>query len=311
MSSETPEAGNGEGAEPLAPLPNLPEGDGPTSAIVPAELQAARREERWHTTRDRLLFPLILPIAVLGVVAFFVLNVSRVFLAVHGTLPVVMATIITLAILGGAAWVSATPSARSGTLSVLLIGVVFLVLISGLTVLGASQEKKAPKAAGPKAPTGPAINTLDVDALPSLSFQAKEFTVPPGINKINYVDKGGTHTLLFKEPQFSYFHLAVPAGPKTGKVDLPAGKYYIFCNVPGHEAAGMHADLVVADGAAPTGPAEKGAEGAGEATGGEAPATGGGEAPAGGGGEAPAAPGAATTTAPAGATTATTAGGGS
>ncbi|MCC6339761.1 MAG: hypothetical protein IT197_07310, partial [Acidimicrobiia bacterium] len=254
MSTETPEAGaGGVDTQTLEP----PSEGAATTA--PAAVEAARREQRWNTTRDRLLFPLILPVAVLAVVLFFVLNVSRVFLAVHGNLPVIIATIVTLAILGGAAWISATPSARSGSLSVLMIGVAFLVLISGLTVLGHSQEKKAPKAAGPKAPTGPYINTLEVDALASLSFQAKEFTVPPGINRINYIDKGGTHTLLFDEPQFSYFRLAVPEGPATGKVDLPAGKYTIFCDVPGHRAAGMWADLKVEEGAPNTGPGQEGA----------------------------------------------------
>ncbi len=283
MSTETHEAGSG-GVETLPPVP---EGAGSEPAVPAAsELEAAARAQRRATTRDRLLFPLLLPVAVLATVLFFVLNLSRVFLAVHGNLPVVMATIVTLAILGGAAWISATPSARSGTLSVLMIGVAFLVLISGLTVLGHSEEKKVAEPAGPKAPTGPAINTLEVDALPSLSFQAKEFTVPPGINKIHYVDKGGTHTLLFEEPQFSYFRLEVPKGPATGKADLPAGKYTIFCDVPGHRAAGMWADLVVADGAANTGPAEEGgapAEGGGAAPEGGAPAEGGtpaGEAPA-------------------------------
>ncbi len=272
MSTETPEAGTG-GVDTQAP-PSPPEGAGSEPAVPVAAVETVRRQQRWATTRDRLLFPLVLPFAVLAVVLFFVLNLSRVFLAVHGNLPVIVATIVTLAILGGAAWISATPSASGGTLSVLMIGVAFLVLISGLTVLGHSQEKKVAKPAGPKAPTGPAVNTLAVDALPTLSFQAKEFTVPPGVNKIDYVDKGGTHTLLFDQAQLSYFRLAVPEGPTSGKVDLAAGKYTIFCDVPGHRAAGMWADIVVKEGAPNTGPAEKGgAAGGGAPAAGTAPTT--------------------------------------
>ncbi len=152
------------------------------------------------------------------------------------------------------------PSASGGTLSVLMIGVAFLVLISGLTVLGHSQEKKVAKPAGPKAPTGPAVNTLAVDALPTLSFQAKEFTVPPGVNKIDYVDKGGTHTLLFDQAQLSYFRLAVPEGPTSGKVDLAAGKYTISATfrTPGGGDVGRHRGQ---GGAPNTGPAEKGGGG--------------------------------------------------
>ena len=33
--------------------------------------------------------------------------------------------------------------------------------------------------------------------------------------------------------------------PKTGKVELAAGKYTIYCTVPGHEAQGMMATLTV------------------------------------------------------------------
>jgi uncharacterized cupredoxin-like copper-binding protein len=36
-----------------------------------------------------------------------------------------------------------------------------------------------------------------------------------------------------------------PGTSKTLEVDLPAGHYVIICNVPGHYAAGMHADVTV------------------------------------------------------------------
>ena len=39
--------------------------------------------------------------------------------------------------------------------------------------------------------------------MPSLTFQATEFSTPAGITQINYNDLGGTHTLLFTDPKFS------------------------------------------------------------------------------------------------------------
>jgi plastocyanin len=91
------------------------------------------------------------------------------------------------------------------------------------------------------------VATLEVDALPSLSFQAKEFSTPPGVTQINYVDQaaGASHTLVFSESQFSGFQLAVPQGPKSGKVDLKPGTYTIYCTIPGHRAAGMQATINV------------------------------------------------------------------
>ena len=83
------------------------------------------------------------------------------------------------------------------------------------------------------------------ERLPSLSFQAKEFTIPAGVIQVNYVDQaaGASHTLVFSESQFSGFQLAVPQGPKTGKVDLKPGTYTIYCTIPGHRAAGMQATV--------------------------------------------------------------------
>ena len=125
-----------------------------------------------------------------------------------------------------------------------LAGFMVLILSAGLLSLGPSEEKKA-AGGGFKQPAGPPVATLEVDALPSLSFQAKEFTIPAGVIQVNYVDQaaGASHTLVFSESQFSGFQLAVPQGPKTGKVDLKPGTYTIYCTIPGHRAAGMQATV--------------------------------------------------------------------
>ena len=149
---------------------------------------------------------------------------------------------MTVAILAGGAAISASPRLRSSTLVMVLAGFMVLILSAGLLSLGPSEEKKA-GGGGFKQPAGPPVGTLEVDALPSLSFQAKDFSVPAGIIQINYNDLGGTHTLTFTDPKLSGFQLAVPQGPKTGKVDLKAGTYTIYCTIPGHRAAGMQATV--------------------------------------------------------------------
>src|SRR5262249_60908000 len=92
---------------------------------------------------------------------------------------------------------------------------------------------------------GPPVGIHDVEAIvATTSFQAKKCSVvPAGIIQINYIDQGGTHTLVFQESQFSGFQLAVPQGPKTGKVDLKPGSYTIYCTIPGHRQGGMQATV--------------------------------------------------------------------
>ena len=196
--------------------------------------------------RDRLVLPLLLPLLSMFAVFLYVTNISRVFLASGENVSVLVGTIVTLGILVGGAAISASPRLRSSTLVIVLAGFTVLVLSAGLLSLGPSEEK-ASGGGGFKQPTGPPVATLDVDALASFSFQAKEFTVsPPGVIEINYNDVGGgTHTLVFTDPKLSGFQLAVPQGPKTGKVQLTPGSYTIYCTIPGHRAAGMQATVNV------------------------------------------------------------------
>ena len=200
--------------------------------------------------RDRLLLPIALPLLSMLAVFLYVVNLSRVFLASGENASVLVGTVVTVGILAGGAAISASPRLRASTLVMALAGFMVLILSAGLLSLGPSEEAKG-GGGGFKQPAGPPVATLEVDALPSLSFQATEFSVPAGIIQINYNDLGGSHTLLFTDPKLSGFQLAVPQGPKTGKVNLQPGTYTIYCSIPGHRAAGMQATVNVGAAAAP------------------------------------------------------------
>jgi plastocyanin len=227
-----------EGAEKLEAQPPFEDDEGE----APAALEAG--EPPVDPVRDRLLLPIALPLLSMAAVFLYVVNVSRVFLASGENVSVLVGTIVTVGILAGGAAISATPRLRSSTLVMGLSGFMVLVLSAGLLSLGPSEPKET-GGGGFKQPKGPPVATLDVEALPSLSFQAKEFSTAPGVNQINYIDGGGTHTLLFTDPKLSGFELKVPQGPKAGKVDLKPGTYTIYCSIPGHRAAGMQATVNV------------------------------------------------------------------
>ena len=204
----------------------------------------AGSDPRREAIATRLVLPFALPVLSAIAVALWVLNISRAFIAGGKTGALVIVLIVTIGIMAGAAFASAAPRLQSSTLVLVVAAAVVLIVSAGFVSLGPSQEHGEGEASGYVPPKGPAVATLEVDALPSLKFQAKEFTTKAGINEIKYLDKGGTHTLLFEETEFAGFKLQVP-GDDSGKVDLPAGTYTIFCDIPGHLAAGMEATLTV------------------------------------------------------------------
>ncbi len=218
--------------------------DGPEEySPEPFQLESGadpRKEALW----TRLLLPLALPIlSALGVL-LWVLNISRVFIASGKTGALVVVVIVTVSIMAGAALMSAMPRLRTSSKLLIVAFAVALIVSAGIVSLGPSEESEEAGGGGFQEPKGKAVATFEVDALPTLNFQATEFTTQAGINEINYVDKGGTHTLVFEEPEFAGFILEVPPDD-SGKVDLKPGTYTIFCTVPGHRAAGMEATVKV------------------------------------------------------------------
>jgi len=244
--SEPPEGqgASGTGAE------LVPAGSGGGRAVVAhTALLEPGENPRAEAVRTRILLPLLLPIVSAAALFFYVINLSRALLAGGEWGSLVIASIITLSILAAAAWISAHPKMSTGSLAIMLGVLLILIAAAGLTSLGPSENKEAGKTAsgGYKQPAGPAVATVEVQALATLKFNATNFDTQAGINEIKYVLGGGSHTLVFEDKTFAGFELAV-GGQKTestGKVDLKPGKYVIYCTIPGHRAAGMEATITV------------------------------------------------------------------
>lgn len=85
---------------------------------------------------------------------------------------------------------------------------------------------------------------VTVHAKDSLKFDKSDYSAKTGDITIAYVGDGSlTHTLLIKDK--SGFKLQVSHDTKTGTVNLAPGSYTLYCDVPGHESAGMKATLTV------------------------------------------------------------------
>jgi plastocyanin len=215
-----------------------------------ASLGAEGHQPANEPLKDRLLLPFLLPLLSMAAVALLAINVSRVLLAGTEDTALAIGITILLVILVGATVMAAMPRAKTSSLVVTCGVGLFVVAMAGLIALGPSLDDGTGGApAGYVPPTGAATSTVDVSAGPGLTFDGVAFTgnydAKPGIVQINYGGATG-HTLAIQDPKFAGFELKSDGSPKSGKVQLAAGKYTIYCTVPGHEAAGMKATITVA-----------------------------------------------------------------
>ena len=87
---------------------------------------------------------------------------------------------------------------------------------------------------------------VTVHAQDSLRFDKTTYNAKAGELTIGYVDDGSlTHTLLIQDNSSFKLQVSGRGDSKSGKVTLTPGSYTIFCDVPGHESAGMKATLNV------------------------------------------------------------------
>jgi plastocyanin len=85
--------------------------------------------------------------------------------------------------------------------------------------------------------------SVTVAAQDALTFDADSYEADAGCVEITYTNEGSVaHTLLIKGK--SGFKLSV-GDTDTGTIELTAGDYVLYCDIAGHEAAGMKADLTV------------------------------------------------------------------
>jgi uncharacterized cupredoxin-like copper-binding protein len=198
---------------------------------------------------ERYVVPLLLPVFVVAGLVAYVLNISRIFLAGHGHIPVIVGSVITALILIGAALLSAG-SERLRQPAVVLVGAGFIVSImgAGWLVLGSAQPKETGPTTLPE--TVKASQTLEVTAAPggALSYAPNHLDAKTGLAKIDVTVAAPGHTFNMRDATTLFENLSLDqAGTKKAAVAFFAkpDSYYFFCAIPGHEAAGMHGTITV------------------------------------------------------------------
>lgn len=89
----------------------------------------------------------------------------------------------------------------------------------------------------------PVTSSFEVGAQDKLRFDADSYEADAGCIEVTYVNEGNVpHTLLVKDHKG--FKLSVGKSD-TGTIELPAGTYELYCDIAGHESAGMKAELTV------------------------------------------------------------------
>ncbi|HEY3238711.1 MAG TPA: plastocyanin/azurin family copper-binding protein [Acidimicrobiia bacterium] len=127
----------------------------------------------------------------------------------------------------------------------------FASLLAGVFVLfaacdGGGSGTPPPSAADgvTRPPVGP--GTPVTIKAGDLFLEPPETTVPPGAITFTYMDVGvQAHTLLIDGVGGFKLEVASKGDTDTGNVALKPGRYTLYCDVPGHRAAGMESTLVV------------------------------------------------------------------
>ena len=120
----------------------------------------------------------------------------------------------------------------------LVIAAASLLIALPLTACGGDDGGEKPPASN-----GPAAAKLTVHGQNSLKFDKAAYAVKAGEVDVTYVNDGNiAHTLLIKD--VDDFKLEI-GGEDEGSVELEPGTYTLYCDVAGHEAAGMEAELTV------------------------------------------------------------------
>ena len=182
--------------------------------------------------RERLLWPILIPVAVLVVIGAILFLFSRVLLRVTPTAATITALVVAASILAVAWVVASRPQVTGASLLSMVGGVTGIAMLTGglALLLGQPTQEAQPVIVALTAPKGAATN----------GFQTKSLSAPatfPFTIAFTNDDTGIQHNVVITAQKAVDPTGAIAAGqPVTGvgTVDVPvspltAGSYYFFC----------------------------------------------------------------------------------
>jgi plastocyanin len=95
-----------------------------------------------------------------------------------------------------------------------------------------------------KEPKGESLQTAKIEA-GNYFFKPDKIELPPGIDTIELVGRGGVHTFLIDGVKGFELRVDGDGEHDSTKVALKAGDYTFYCDVPGHREAGMEGTIAV------------------------------------------------------------------
>ena len=117
---------------PFSPATACPATVTTTTVAPPVEHAAVPFWQRPNV--ERYVLPLVTPIVVVLAIVIWVLNMSRLFLASHGHVPVVVGTIITVLVIAGATLISNARHMKSQSATLVTCGFVIIAIGAGWVV---------------------------------------------------------------------------------------------------------------------------------------------------------------------------------
>jgi plastocyanin len=211
-----------------------------------------------HPYRERWLIPFLFPLAIVVGVIFYALNISRIFLANKGSAAVIIAAVVTVAILFGATALSSAPRMKTSSIGLITVAALVVILGGGWLNIGHSEEKKEAAIE-----LGAPVGEITIHALPSLKFDPPKAQVAfdpdnptQTVISVTLQDAAaGQHTLAWDDATVIWNTIPevnAAGEKKTEKAGFPAeGDYGFHCTIPGHKEAGMVGTLTVTKSVAP------------------------------------------------------------